>query len=126
MRNLYKLAALLTAAVCFSSPLALRAQAALQDPQAVIGEVESFLLSRAQELPGTPNVSVTPPRISNQPGCDQLENFSEQPTIALAHVRGRAVHGAGTVDLVRAGQRECAGLLLRHESLHQYGRNLDA
>jgi len=81
MRNLYKLAAVLLTALLFSAPLTLRAQTALQDPQAIMGEVESFLLTRAQELPGTPSIAVTPPRISSQPACDQLETFLSNPQL---------------------------------------------
>lgn len=54
---------------------------ALQDPAAVAAEVEAFLLDRAQSLPGTPSVVVTPPRLNRQPACEQLDIFLANPQL---------------------------------------------
>lgn len=47
----------------------------LQDPAPIIAEVESFLHARAQAYPGTAEIAVEPPRLTNQASCDQLEAF---------------------------------------------------
>lgn len=57
------------------------AQVRLQDPAAVIAEVESFLLSQAQTLPGAAEVVVTPPRITRQTECEHLDTFLTNPQL---------------------------------------------
>jgi flagella basal body P-ring formation protein FlgA len=52
-----------------------------QDPAAIITEVESFLLSHAQQLPGSPQVVVTPPKLGRQTACDQMETFLSNPEL---------------------------------------------
>lgn len=75
------LAAVLAAALLPALPVPVAAQAALQDPAAITAEVEAFLLDRAQSLPGTPTVAVTPPRISRQAACEQLDVFLSNPQL---------------------------------------------
>ena len=53
----------------------------LQDPRAIVAEVEALLLDRAQQLPGTPQVAVTPPRITRQAACEQMETFLSNPQL---------------------------------------------
>ncbi len=81
MRNSNSLAALLTVAALLSgAPVGATAQTGLQDADAVTAEVEAFLLSHAQSLPGVPNVVVTPPRISRQhTACEQLDVYLSNP-----------------------------------------------
>lgn len=62
-------------------PFLANAQGVLQDPAAVSAEVEAFLLDRAQTLPGTPTVTVTPPRISRQAACEQFDLFLSNPQL---------------------------------------------
>lgn len=57
------------------------AQTALQDPDVITAEVESFLLSQAQALPGAAEVFVTPPRISRQAACEHLDTFLTNPQL---------------------------------------------
>ncbi|MHA3902279.1 flagellar basal body P-ring formation chaperone FlgA [Castellaniella sp. WN] len=55
-----------------------RAQAArptLQDPAAVIAQVEVLLKDRAASWPGRAVISVDPPRIANQQSCERMEAF---------------------------------------------------
>lgn len=47
----------------------------LQDPAPVVSQVESLLHARAEAYPGTPEITVEPPRLTNQPACEQLEAF---------------------------------------------------
>lgn len=76
------LAALLTRTLLlFSLPAFSQAQAGLQDPAAIVAEVEAFLLSQAQILPGTPEVVVTPPRINRQAACEHLDPFLTNPQL---------------------------------------------
>lgn len=75
-------AALLTAATLLSAlPVSAGAQAAPQDPGAIVAEVETFLLTRAQALPGTPEVIVTAPRITRQAACEHLDTFLPNPQL---------------------------------------------
>lgn len=74
-------AALAITVMLSSQPAAASAQAALQDPQAVMAEVEAFLLDQAQILPGTPRVTVTPPRIVRQTACEQLDVSLSNPQL---------------------------------------------
>lgn len=77
-----KLACALTAAALLCAlPGAATAQAGLQDPAAVAAEVEAFLLGQAQILPGAATVSVTPPRISRQAACEQMDVFLSNPQL---------------------------------------------
>lgn len=62
-------------------PFGIGAQAVLQSPDIITAEVEDFLLTQAQNVPGTPSVVVTPPRITNQPACDHLETFLTNPQL---------------------------------------------
>lgn len=76
------LAVAVAAATLLSSlPAPAIAQQALQDPAIVAAEVEGFLLSQAQMLPGAPVVAVTPPRISRQAPCDHMETFLTNPQL---------------------------------------------
>ena len=76
------LAAVLTRTLLlFSLPAFVQAQAGLQDPAAIVAEVEAFLLSQAQILPGSPEVVVTPPRIHRQATCDHLDTFLTNPQL---------------------------------------------
>lgn len=72
----------LTAAILLS-PLVTtaKAQAGLQDPQAIMAEVEAFLLDKAQDLGGEPTVTVTPPRIQRQAACDHLDVSLSNPQL---------------------------------------------
>jgi len=82
MRNRNTLAAWLAAlALLAGLPFLANAQGVLQDPAAVSAEVEAFLLDRAQTLPGTPTVTVTPPRISRQAACEQFDLFLSNPQL---------------------------------------------
>ncbi len=75
-------AALLTvAAMLAAMPSSGAAQATLQDPAAIVAEVEAFLLDQAQILPGTPRVTVTPPRIVRQAACEQLDVSLSNPQL---------------------------------------------
>ena len=80
-------AALLAVVAAATLPSHASAQAAygqtqtLQDPDAIAAEVEAFLLGHAQQLPGTPQVMVTPPRISRQVACEQLDIFLSNPEL---------------------------------------------
>lgn len=47
----------------------------IQDPGAVIAQVESLLRTRTDGYPGTVTIAVNPPRITKQPACSQLEAF---------------------------------------------------
>lgn len=69
------------AALLLALPGGVAAQAALQDPEVITAEVESFLLTQAQALPGTPSVTVTPPRINRQTACEQLDVFLTNPQL---------------------------------------------
>ncbi len=75
------LPALLLAASLLWLPFAAHSQAQLQDPAVIVAEVEAFLLSRAQVLPGVPEVVVTPPRISRQAACEHLDTFLTNPQL---------------------------------------------
>ncbi|MBV6273164.1 flagellar basal body P-ring formation protein FlgA [Alcaligenaceae bacterium CGII-47] len=46
-----------------------------QDPVPIITQVESLLHARAQAYPGEAEITVEPPRLSNQTSCSQLEAF---------------------------------------------------
>ena len=46
-----------------------------QDPQVVAAMVEEFMLTQAETYPGAAQVSVEPPRITNQAMCHDLEVF---------------------------------------------------
>lgn len=93
MRNsLLRAVVLLAAAFFFALPSAGTAQAvggpqaaagqpALQDPAAIAAEVEAFLLEQAQAMPGVPTVVVTPPRLTRQAACDQLDIFLPNPQL---------------------------------------------
>lgn len=82
MRYPNTLAAVLTAAALLSTlPSSVGAQAGLQDPQVIAAEVEAFLLTQAQALPGTPEVAVTPPRINRQAACEHLDTFLPNPQL---------------------------------------------
>lgn len=95
MRNPNRLAfALITAFSLAALPFSASAQAhvatqtsgaapnlELQDPDAIAAEVEAFLLGQAQQLPGSPQVTVTPPRISRQAACEQIETFLSNPEL---------------------------------------------
>lgn len=75
-------AAVLTMAIMLSALSSLaQAQTALQDPQAIMAEVEAFLLDQAQILPGTPRVTVTPPRIVRHTACEQLDVSLSNPQL---------------------------------------------
>lgn len=52
-----------------------RAPAELQDPQMVIDMVEEFMLGQAETYPGAAQISVDPPRLTNQAMCHDLEVF---------------------------------------------------
>lgn len=52
-----------------------RAPAEKQDPQTVMALVEEFMLNQAETYPGAAQVSVEPPRITNQAMCHDLEVF---------------------------------------------------
>lgn len=70
------LAAGLAALGCAALPGLAPAQAAapaLQDPAAVAAQVEALLRDRAASYPGTPTITVEPPRITNQAACSQLD-----------------------------------------------------
>ena len=81
MRSLKYLANLLFAALLPLLSANVAAQAALQDPAIVAAEVEAFLLSQAQVLPGAAEVFVTPPRISRQVACEHLDTFLVNPQL---------------------------------------------
>lgn len=69
------------AALLLPLPLPAEAQTGLQDPDVIAAEVEAFLLSQAQALPGTPEVVVTPPRITRQSTCEHLDTFLPNPQL---------------------------------------------
>lgn len=46
-----------------------------QDPAPIITQVESLLHARAQAYPGEAEITVEPPRLTNQAACEQLEAF---------------------------------------------------
>ena len=76
------LAGLLTAAALLSPlPVSAAAEGAAQDPDAITAEVEAFLLTQAQALPGAPTVAVTPPRITRQTACEHLDVFLPNPQL---------------------------------------------
>lgn len=82
MQNPNAKAAVLMLAAALILPLRAAGQEAVQDPQAVAAEVEAFLAgSAAQELPGTPKVVVTPPRITRQPACEQFDLSLSNPQL---------------------------------------------
>ena len=58
-----------------------RAQSHVQDPAQVVTEVEQFLLSHAQTLPGDARVTATPPRLTQQPACDHFDIFLPNPRL---------------------------------------------
>lgn len=74
-------ALLASAALLLGQPAFVAAQTGLQDPDAIVAEVESFLLTQAQVLPGAPEVVVTPPRINRQAACDHLDTFLNNPQL---------------------------------------------
>lgn len=81
MRYLNSLAVLLTAALLSLSSGAASAQTVLQDPDVITAEVEAFLLSQTQVLPGVPEVVVTPPRINRQTACEHIDTFLTNPQL---------------------------------------------
>jgi flagella basal body P-ring formation protein FlgA len=82
MRISNTLTALLAAvALLLATAMTARAQTGIQDPAAVTSEVEAFLLEQAQNLPGTPSIVVTPPRISRQAACEQIDVFLSNPQL---------------------------------------------
>lgn len=81
MPHLKTLARLLLAVLLSLLSANAKAQAALQDPDAITAEVEAFLLSQAQALPGAAEVVVTPPRISRQVACEHLDTFLTNPQL---------------------------------------------
>lgn len=81
MRYLNLPAALLCATLPAYLPALATAQAGLQDAELITAEVEAFLLSQAQALPGVPEVVVTPPRITRQAACDHLDTFLPNPQL---------------------------------------------
>lgn len=81
MRYLNLPAALLCATLLAYLPALATAQAGLQDAELITAEVEAFLLSQAQALPGVPEVVVTPPRITRQAACDHLDTFLPNPQL---------------------------------------------
>lgn len=46
-----------------------------QDPAPIITQIESLLHARAQAYPGEAEITVEPPRLTNQAACTQLEAF---------------------------------------------------
>lgn len=81
MRYLNTLAGTLFAALLPFLSANVSAQAGLQDPEVISAEVEAFLLSQAQTLPGAAEVFVTPPRITRQAACEHLETFLTNPQL---------------------------------------------
>jgi len=81
MRILNILATVLIAASLPLLPGRASAQAGPQDPGVITTEVEAFLLSQAQVLPGVPEVVVTPPRINRQPACEHIDTFLTNPQL---------------------------------------------
>ncbi|WP_368642036.1 flagellar basal body P-ring formation chaperone FlgA [Castellaniella ginsengisoli] len=51
------------------------ARPALQDPAAVVAQVEGLLQERAASWPGRAVITVEPPRIVNQQACERMEVF---------------------------------------------------
>ena len=81
MRYLNTLAGILFAALLPFLSANVSAQAGLQDPEVVSAEVEAFLLSQAQAMPGAAEVVVTPPRITRQTACEHLDTFLTNPQL---------------------------------------------
>ncbi|MFA7669918.1 MAG: flagellar basal body P-ring formation chaperone FlgA [Burkholderiaceae bacterium] len=83
MRIPNRMAAVITAATLLIStpPAFADVPVALQDPAIVATEVEAFLLTQAQSLPGIPTVTVTPPRIGRQSACEHLDTFLTNPQL---------------------------------------------
>src|SRR5690606_28638255 len=74
MRTARFLSALLLAALLPGLAFAqVQSRPALQDPAAVVAQAESLLQDQAAAWPGRAVISVEPPRIVNQPACDQME-----------------------------------------------------
>lgn len=48
---------------------------ALQDPAAMVAQVETLLKDRAASYPGTATITADTPRITNQAACSQLDAF---------------------------------------------------
>lgn len=46
-----------------------------QEPAPIIAQVESLLHARAQSYPGEAEITIEPPRLTNQRACEQLEAF---------------------------------------------------
>lgn len=81
MQNPNTKAAVLVLAAALALPQQAMGQEAAQDPAAVVAEVEAFLINEAQDLPGTPRVVVTPPRIGRQPACEQFDLSLSNPQL---------------------------------------------
>ncbi len=69
------LPSLLLAAVLPGPAHAQAARPALQDPAAVVAQVETLLQDRAADWPGRAVIHVDAPRIVNQPACERMEAF---------------------------------------------------
>ncbi len=75
-RGAWCVAACLMAALPAVSTAQVRATAPrVQDPAAVIAQVESLIRDQAASYPGSVTVTVDAPRLNNQPPCDKLEAF---------------------------------------------------
>lgn len=81
MRYLNLPATLLCATLLGHLPASAAAQAGLQEAELITAEVEAFLISQAQALPGVPEVVVTPPRITRQAACEHLDTFLPNPQL---------------------------------------------